>query len=304
MALTPLRRPHPFVAVTILQENRSKGKYDPSRPPWAAACAACTCIAGRGDRAGPPGFLGRVCWRDGVVPGGPAAHTLCCNSDARDHTASRCGRSPGSVASRTFAAAEQPDPELSPLPSPTGWTTAVALCQVSPVLLVNLMKVYRVRNPAAVNGGVPFPSRLFDTIPRLRTRIRNECTPAAGGFLDVKWRGDYGKNRRSQMRGGCGNDGLWKTRKTKSGFSIVSHSPWKSQKARFPHSHSPGDVPPPPKRKKRMTCQRIDRHSRCCSRCGSRSFRFQMIANFQVPIPNSRLKVSTARSALTAFQNS
>jgi hypothetical protein len=23
--------------------------------------------------------------------------------------------------------------------------------------------------------------------------------------------------------------------------SIFSHSPWKSQKARFPHSHSPGD---------------------------------------------------------------
>jgi hypothetical protein len=23
--------------------------------------------------------------------------------------------------------------------------------------------------------------------------------------------------------------------------SLVSHSPWKSQKARFPHSHSPGD---------------------------------------------------------------
>ena len=26
----------------------------------------------------------------------------------------------------------------------------------------------------------------------------------------------------------CGDDGLWKTRKTESRFSIVSHSPWKS----------------------------------------------------------------------------
>jgi len=40
---------------------------------------------------------------------------------------------------------------------------------------------------------------------------------------------------------GCGNDGLWKKRKTKDRFSLFSHSPWKSQKARFPHSHSPGD---------------------------------------------------------------
>src|SRR5437764_11100512 len=41
---------------------------------------------------------------------------------------------------------------------------------------------------------------------------------------------------------GCGNDGLWKTRKTKSRFPIVSHSPWKSQTTRFPHSHSPGEA--------------------------------------------------------------
>src|SRR5947207_8055969 len=32
---------------------------------------------------------------------------------------------------------------------------------------------------------------------------------------------------------GCGNDGLWKTRKTKSRFPIVSHSPWKSQTTTF-----------------------------------------------------------------------
>jgi hypothetical protein len=40
---------------------------------------------------------------------------------------------------------------------------------------------------------------------------------------------------------GCGNDEPWKTRKTKNRFSVVSHSPWKAPKARFPHSHSPGD---------------------------------------------------------------
>jgi hypothetical protein len=28
---------------------------------------------------------------------------------------------------------------------------------------------------------------------------------------------------------GCGNDGPWKTRKTKSRFPIVSHGPWKSR---------------------------------------------------------------------------
>ena len=34
--------------------------------------------------------------------------------------------------------------------------------------------------------------------------------------------------------------GQWKTRKTKQRFSNVSHGPWKSPKARFPHSRSPG----------------------------------------------------------------
>ncbi len=53
--------------------------------------------------------------------------------------------------------------------------------------------------------------------------------------------------RRKDERG-CGNGGLWKTRKTKSRFSIVSHSPWKSPKARFPHSHSPHDWDPPYKK--------------------------------------------------------
>jgi hypothetical protein len=43
------------------------------------------------------------------------------------------------------------------------------------------------------------------------------------------------------MKEGCGNDGPWKTRKTKSRFSNVSHSPWKSPKARFPHSPNRGD---------------------------------------------------------------
>ena len=36
--------------------------------------------------------------------------------------------------------------------------------------------------------------------------------------------------------------GVWKTRKTKGRFPFVSHSPWKSQKARFPHSHRPCDL--------------------------------------------------------------
>ena len=39
---------------------------------------------------------------------------------------------------------------------------------------------------------------------------------------------------------GYGNAGWWKTRKTKSRFSVVSHRPWKSPQPRFPHSHSPG----------------------------------------------------------------
>ena len=40
---------------------------------------------------------------------------------------------------------------------------------------------------------------------------------------------------------GSGNAGWWKTRKTKSRFSVASHRPWKSPKPRFPHSHSPGE---------------------------------------------------------------
>ena len=34
--------------------------------------------------------------------------------------------------------------------------------------------------------------------------------------------------------------GVWKTTKTKGRFPFVSHSPWKSRKARFPHSYRPG----------------------------------------------------------------
>src|ERR1700737_296636 len=36
--------------------------------------------------------------------------------------------------------------------------------------------------------------------------------------------------------------GYGKRGKPKAGFPIVSHSPWKSQTTRFPHSHSPGEA--------------------------------------------------------------
>jgi len=40
---------------------------------------------------------------------------------------------------------------------------------------------------------------------------------------------------------GCGNDGLWEKRKTKSRFPSFPTALGNRKKARFPHFHSPGD---------------------------------------------------------------
>jgi hypothetical protein len=43
-----------------------------------------------------------------------------------------------------------------------------------------------------------------------------------------------------RMKGeGCGNAGLVDAEENQKQVSLRAHSPWKSQTARFPHSHSP-----------------------------------------------------------------
>src|SRR5260370_38227891 len=39
-----------------------------------------------------------------------------------------------------------------------------------------------------------------------------------------------------------GNAGLMDNEENQRQVSLVAHSPWKSQTARFPHSHRPGDA--------------------------------------------------------------
>ena len=62
---------------------------------------------------------------------------------------------------------------------------------------------------------------------------RAECKRPNGSYSVLFRRSEVPKTT-----AGCGNAGAWKTRKTKSRFSVVSHRPWKSL-LRFPHSRSP-----------------------------------------------------------------
>jgi len=41
---------------------------------------------------------------------------------------------------------------------------------------------------------------------------------------------------------GRGNAGLLDSEENQRQVSLAAHSPWKSQKARFPHSHRPGEA--------------------------------------------------------------
>jgi len=104
---------------------------DPSRPPSPSASAADSSLAGRGGRADLPDFVDIGRWPRVVAGRERNVRTRGCNSDVRDHHASRCRKSPGTAASRTFAGAAQPDHEPPrPLVIVDGSTTVGALWQV------------------------------------------------------------------------------------------------------------------------------------------------------------------------------
>ena len=94
-------------------------------------------------------------------------------------------------------------------------------------------------------GGAPDASDFGDDGANTLGHIAREC---AAGRAEVGRSGPLAMPNLDALGLGAavrlacyGNDGLWKTRKTNNRFSVVSHSPWKSQKARFPHSHSLDD---------------------------------------------------------------
>ena len=113
--------------------KRSKRNLDPSRGVVFDGSGGGIRAADRCDRAGLRGFVDGVCWLAGVVDAWHHRGRNRCNSGVRDHSASRCRRSPGIVDGYTFVAGELLGHEPPPcvvVADGALWTTALVSWQV------------------------------------------------------------------------------------------------------------------------------------------------------------------------------
>ena len=157
----------------MMPGRRSKRKIDPSRGVVFAGSGDGIRVAGRYDRVGLRGFVDGVCWLAGVAGAGYHPGRSRCNSGVRDHSASKCRRSPGTVDGRTFVAAElrlgHEPPPCVVVADGTLWTTALDSWQVrtSVCLVSNLQRYAERKNPVALTAG------FFSLLPPHDTILRS-----------------------------------------------------------------------------------------------------------------------------------
>jgi hypothetical protein len=174
--------------------KRSKRNPDPSRGVVFDDTGGDIRVAGRCGRAGLRGSVDGVCWLAGVAGAGRHRGRSRRNSGVRDHSASRCRRSPGTVDGHSFVAGELLGRGHPPCVVAGGafWTTALVSWQVrtSVCLVSNLQRCAERKNPAALTAGF-FPcSRLMTRYfvllpPRRRLMIDDRTDDRACGADDV-----------------------------------------------------------------------------------------------------------------------